>query len=59
MTSLAQLDTVDTWDDDVEILSAAIKNLDGPLDILEAGCGREWPLDLTGVEESGEGRAKC
>jgi SAM-dependent methyltransferase len=50
MTSLAQLDTVETWDDDVEILSAAIKDLDGPLDILEAGCGREWPLDLAGVD---------
>jgi len=50
MGTRTQLDTVDTWDDDAVILSGTIKNLSGPLDILEAGCGREWPVDLAGVD---------
>lgn len=50
MTTLPELKTVDTWDDDVRNLSEAIKGLSGPLEILEAGCGREWPLGLDGVE---------
>jgi SAM-dependent methyltransferase len=42
--------TVDTWDEEVKLFSSTITSLTGPLEILEAGCGREWPLDLTGVE---------
>jgi SAM-dependent methyltransferase len=49
MTTALQLDTVDTWDDDVAILSSSIRGMGSPLEILEAGCGREWPLDLTGM----------
>lgn len=34
------------------LFEGAIRSLvaDGPLTILEAGCGREWPLDLSGVD---------
>ena len=31
-------------------MSPAIKRLDGPLEILEAGCGHRWTLDLEGVD---------
>ena len=41
---------VDSWAEDDDILSSAIKRLEGPLEILEAGCGRKWALDLDGVD---------
>ena len=44
------LKTVDSWDADAELLSSTIKRLPGPLQILEAGCGRAWPLNLDGVD---------
>lgn len=44
------LKTVETWDADAEFLSSSIKQLKGPLEILEAGCGRKWPLNLDGVD---------
>ena len=50
MRRCAELNTVDSWDADAESLSSSIKRLEGPLEILEAGCGREWPLDLDGVD---------
>src|SRR4051812_34019938 len=43
------LKTVESWEVDAETLSSAIKGLNGPLEILEAGCGRAWTLDLAGV----------
>jgi SAM-dependent methyltransferase len=45
-----ELRTVDSWEADAELLSSTIKRLPGPLQILEAGCGREWPLSLGGVD---------
>jgi SAM-dependent methyltransferase len=50
MSRRAELKTVDTWDGDAEVLAAAIKALPGPVEILEAGCGRKWMLDLDGVD---------
>ncbi len=41
---------IDSWDADTELLASSIKALRGPLNILEAGCGRSWPLKLAGVE---------
>ena len=35
--------------EEAALLSGCIKDLHRPLHILEAGCGRKWPLDLTGV----------
>lgn len=46
----AALETVESWDADTRVMVASIKALNKPLRILEAGCGREWPLKLTGVE---------
>jgi SAM-dependent methyltransferase len=42
--------TVDSWNEEVMLVSSIIKGLGGPLEILEAGCGLDWPLDLEGVE---------
>lgn len=50
MSRRAELKTVDTWDGDAEILASAIRRLPGPLEILEAGCGRKWMLNLDGVD---------
>ena len=50
MSKPADLETVDSWAADADLLSASIKRLPGPLKILEAGCGRRWPLKLDGVE---------
>jgi SAM-dependent methyltransferase len=50
MSRRVEPDFVDDWETDVEILSSTIKRLSGPLQILEAGCGRHaWPLNLDGV----------
>jgi len=46
---LPKLQTVDSWAADAEFLSRSIRSLQGPLEILEAGCGREWPIKLDGV----------
>jgi SAM-dependent methyltransferase len=46
---LPRLQTVDSWAADAELLSRSIRNLPGPLEILEAGCGREWPIKLDGL----------
>lgn len=35
---------------DFEIMDASIRRLPGPLQILEAGCGKSWPLKLAGVD---------
>ena len=45
-----ELNTVDNWEAEAEFLSSTIKRLPGPLQILEAGCGRAWPLNLDGVD---------
>lgn len=50
MSTRTELKTVESWDEDVLLCSSIIKSLGGPLEILEAGCGREWPLDLEGVD---------
>ena len=50
MSALPELAMMDSWDADANFLSESIKKLRGPLNILEAGCGRSWPLDLKGVE---------
>src|SRR5215471_8873957 len=49
MGKLPKLQTVDNWAADTEFLTRSIKKLPQPLEILEAGCGREWPLKLDGV----------
>jgi SAM-dependent methyltransferase len=50
MSNGTELKTVDTWDEDVMLLSSTIKGLGGTLEILEAGCGRAWPFELEGVD---------
>ncbi|OBK74422.1 bifunctional 2-polyprenyl-6-hydroxyphenol methylase/3-demethylubiquinol 3-O-methyltransferase UbiG [Mycobacterium sp. 1274761.0] len=50
MSQKSAIKHVGSWEDDDAILSSAIKRLDGPLEILEAGCGRRWSLDLDGVD---------
>lgn len=50
MSTRTELKTVDTWDEELTLLSSIIKGLVGPLEILEAGCGRAWPLRLDGVD---------
>ncbi|KAA8966023.1 methyltransferase domain-containing protein [Mycobacterium sp.] len=50
MSTRPELKTLDSWDDEVLLCSSTIKNLGGPLEILEAGCGRSWPLDLAGID---------
>jgi hypothetical protein len=35
---------------DFEMMDASIRRLSGPLEILEAGCGRSWPLELAGID---------
>jgi SAM-dependent methyltransferase len=50
MSTRTELKTVDTWDEGVMLLSSIIKGIGGPLEILEAGCGRAWPLKLEGVD---------
>lgn len=50
MKNQAKLKAVTSWQEDAELLSSTIKSLGGPLAILEAGCGRQWPLDLSGVD---------
>jgi len=50
MSQQLAIRTVDSWEEDDAILSSAIKRLDGPLEILEAGCGRRWTLDVEGVD---------
>lgn len=32
------------------LVSSIIKGLGSPLEILETGCGLDWPLDLEGVD---------
>src|SRR6267154_4568853 len=49
MAELPMLQTVDNWAADADFLSRTIKSLPQPLEILEAGCGREWPIKLEGV----------
>ena len=49
MGELPMLQTVDSWAADAAFLSRKIKSLPQPLEILEAGCGREWPIKLDGV----------
>lgn len=46
----ATLPTVESWSADTRILVSSIKALGRQLRILEAGCGREWPLKLDGVD---------
>ncbi len=48
--ALAKLRMVDSWAADTKVLESTIRALRGPLHILEAGCGRRWPLNLDGVE---------
>lgn len=36
-----------SWESMIAMLQARLNALPGPLRILEAGCGREWPLKLT------------
>ncbi len=48
--NLAKLQIVDSWAAEVDLLATSIKKLRGNLKILEAGCGRRWPLKLDGVE---------
>jgi SAM-dependent methyltransferase len=43
------MQTLDSWDADVDLLTTCIKEQPGELEILEAGCGRAWPLRLDGV----------
>lgn len=50
MSSRRELKTVDSWNEEVALVSSIIKSLGGPLEILEAGCGLDWPLDLAGVD---------
>ena len=43
---------VDSWDQDNAIIKKFIGSLpkkDAPIDILEAGCGNQWDLDLSGL----------
>lgn len=45
------LQMLESWGADVALLSSAIRDIPrAPLNILEAGCGRKWPLDLKGLE---------
>lgn len=46
MSTRTELQTVDSWAEEVMLCSSIIKSLDGPLEILEAGCGPAWSLDL-------------
>lgn len=53
--SLERLKLTDSWEQDNKIMEAHIKRLATPgvqLQILEAGCGQAWPLDLSGVDYS-------
>ncbi|VAZ78992.1 Ubiquinone biosynthesis O-methyltransferase [Mycobacterium persicum] len=50
MSTRTELQTVDTYNEEVTFVSSIIKGLGGPLEILEAGCGLDWPLDLDGVD---------
>ncbi|MBW0014544.1 MAG: class I SAM-dependent methyltransferase [Mycobacterium sp.] len=50
MSARTDLQTVDSWNEGVTLVSSIIKALGGPLEILEAGCGLEWPLNLEGVD---------
>ncbi|MBS9533502.1 class I SAM-dependent methyltransferase [Mycobacterium sp. M1] len=50
MTIQSALQHVETWQEEMSLLASIIEDLDGPLEILEAGCGREWLLDLKGVD---------
>ncbi|WP_247649837.1 class I SAM-dependent methyltransferase [Mycobacterium ulcerans] len=50
MSSRTDLKTVDSWSDEVALCSSVIKSLGGPLEILEAGCGLEWPINLDGID---------
>lgn len=50
MRAGSKLETVDSWSEEVMLVSSVIRGLRGPLEILEAGCGLDWPLDLEGVD---------
>jgi len=46
------LDLVNTWNEDCRIMEAYIRGQarpDATLQILEAGCGRNWPINLQGI----------
>lgn len=51
---LRVLDVQNSWEEQNNILSGFVKehfkNRDGRLNILEAGCGRSWNLDLEGLD---------
>ncbi|MGV7255907.1 class I SAM-dependent methyltransferase [Mycobacterium kansasii] len=50
MSTRPELKTVDVYNEDAILVSSIIKDLGRPLEILEAGCGLDWPLDLDGVD---------
>lgn len=50
MNSRAESKTVDAWNEEVALCSSIIKNHGSPLEILEAGCGSAWPVDLEGID---------
>ncbi|WP_199182866.1 class I SAM-dependent methyltransferase [Mycobacterium sp. 4858] len=50
MSTRTELETVDSWQEEAMLVSSIIKSHGGPLEILEAGCGLDWPLDLEGVD---------
>ena len=53
MTRLKTLGLVESWSAENAVLSNYVKEKfsnKGVLNILEAGCGQKWPLDLKGLE---------
>jgi len=51
-TTEGELEMLPSWDAETEFLIDAVKRAganDRHLEILEAGCGQKWPLDLSGV----------
>jgi SAM-dependent methyltransferase len=53
MSSDRRLELVSSWERNNEIMESHIRNIAPPgrqLQILEAGCGQAWPIDLRGVD---------
>lgn len=48
--ALPPLATIEHRRLDSEIVVSSIRRLTGPLSILEAGCGKRWPLKLEGID---------
>lgn len=49
---MGYLQLVDSWEQDNAVIKefvGALRKTGEPIDILEAGCGNQWDLDLTGI----------